>query len=70
MPQLSRADSAGTRSYVSPKRQEQANATRRAILEAAQRLFVANGVCVLGRAFQDDGLHIGDADVGFGWAHA
>ena len=43
MPQLSRTDSAGTRTYVSPKRQEQAKATRQAILEAAQRLFVANG---------------------------
>lgn len=43
MPELSRADSAGTRTYVSPKRQEQAKATRRAILQAAQQLFVANG---------------------------
>ena len=40
---MSRADSAGTRTYVSPKREEQAKATRRAILEAAQRLFVASG---------------------------
>ena len=43
MPEMSRADSAGTRTYVSPKREEQAKATRRAILEAAQRLFVSNG---------------------------
>jgi TetR/AcrR family transcriptional regulator, regulator of autoinduction and epiphytic fitness len=43
MPEMSRAGSAGTRTYVSPKREEQAKATRRAILEAAQRLFVANG---------------------------
>ena len=42
MPELSRA-AAGTRTYVSPKRTEQALATRRAILEAAQRLFVSNG---------------------------
>jgi AcrR family transcriptional regulator len=43
MPEMSRAGSGGTRTYVSPKREEQAKATRRAILEAAQRLFVANG---------------------------
>ncbi len=43
MPRLSRASSAGTRGYVSPKRAQQAKATRRAILEAAQRLFVSNG---------------------------
>ena len=43
MPEMSRAGSGGTRTYVSPKREEQAKATRRVILEAAQRLFVANG---------------------------
>ena len=37
------ADSAETRTYVSPKREEQANATRRAILEASQRLFLSRG---------------------------
>src|SRR5438128_4885209 len=31
------------RSYDSPRRREQASATRRAILEAARELFVANG---------------------------
>jgi AcrR family transcriptional regulator len=43
MPGVSRAISAGTRAYVSPKREEQAKATRRAILEAAQQLFARNG---------------------------
>ena len=43
MPEMSRAGSAGTRTYVSPKREEQAKATRGVILEAAQRLFVASG---------------------------
>ncbi|HEY5785160.1 MAG TPA: helix-turn-helix domain-containing protein [Microlunatus sp.] len=43
MVELSRGDSTTTRSYVSPKRTEQAKATRRAILEAAQRLFLSNG---------------------------
>jgi AcrR family transcriptional regulator len=32
-----------TRPYESPRRREQAEATRRAILEAAERLFVADG---------------------------
>ena len=32
-----------TRRYESPRRREQAEATRRAILEAAERLFVADG---------------------------
>jgi len=40
---MSRADSTGTRTYASPKRADQAKATRRAILDAAQRLFVGNG---------------------------
>jgi AcrR family transcriptional regulator len=40
---MSRADPAGTRTYVSPKREEQANATRTAILDAARRLFLSNG---------------------------
>ena len=40
---VSRGGSAGIRTYVSPKRQAQAKATRLAILEAAQRLFVSNG---------------------------
>jgi TetR/AcrR family transcriptional regulator of autoinduction and epiphytic fitness len=41
---LSRANtSAGSRAYVSPRRAEQAKATRRAILEAAQRLFLSRG---------------------------
>ena len=43
MANMSRADSAGTRTYVSPRREEQAKATRRAILETAQRLFVRDG---------------------------
>jgi AcrR family transcriptional regulator len=40
---MSRPDSDGTRTYVSPKRTQQAKETRRAIKEAAQRLFVSNG---------------------------
>jgi len=40
---LSRAQPTETRTYVSPKRAEQAQATRRAILDAAQRLFIARG---------------------------
>jgi AcrR family transcriptional regulator len=32
-----------TRKYESPRRREQAEATRRAILDAAERLFLANG---------------------------
>ena len=40
---LSRVDALGSRAYVSPRREEQAKATRRAILEAAQRLFLSNG---------------------------
>src|SRR4051812_28476425 len=32
-----------TRTYNSPRRQEQARATRRSILEAAERLFVRDG---------------------------
>ena len=43
MPEMSRADSTGTRTYVSPKRADQAKATRRAILESARRLFLSNG---------------------------
>jgi TetR/AcrR family transcriptional regulator of autoinduction and epiphytic fitness len=43
MTDLSRADTAGTRAYVSPRRAEQAKATRLAILEAAQRLFLSDG---------------------------
>jgi len=42
MPDLSRGDAAGTRRYVSPKREEQAKATRQAILAAARRLFTSN----------------------------
>ena len=42
MPDLSRGDSAATRKYVSPKREEQAKATRQAIREAAQQLFIRN----------------------------
>ena len=37
------ADTAETRTYVSPKREEQAKSTRRAILEASQRLFLRHG---------------------------
>jgi AcrR family transcriptional regulator len=37
------ADSTETRTYISPKREEQAKATRRAILEASQRLFLSRG---------------------------
>ncbi|MEP6979205.1 MAG: helix-turn-helix domain-containing protein, partial [Nakamurella sp.] len=33
----------GTRSYRSPRRAEQAAATRREVLEAARELFVAHG---------------------------
>ena len=40
---VSRGGSAGIRSYVSPKRDENAKATRWAILEAARRLFADNG---------------------------
>ena len=40
---VSRGRPAGIRTYVSPKREEQAKATRWAILEAAQRLFVSSG---------------------------
>jgi TetR/AcrR family transcriptional regulator, regulator of autoinduction and epiphytic fitness len=43
MSDLSRVDTVGSRAYVSPRRAEQAKATRRAILEAAQRLFLSNG---------------------------
>ena len=43
MADLSRASSASSRTYVSPRRAEQAKATRRAILDAAQRLFLSNG---------------------------
>jgi AcrR family transcriptional regulator len=32
-----------TRAYVSPRRQEQAAATRRSIVDAAQRLFEQQG---------------------------
>lgn len=42
MPDLSRGGASGTRRYVSPKREEQAKATRQAIREAAQRLFLTN----------------------------
>ena len=40
---VSRGGSTGNRTYVSSRRAEQAKATRLAILEAAQRLFVTNG---------------------------
>lgn len=43
MSDLSRVAAAETRTYVSPRREEQAKATRRAILEAAQRLFLKDG---------------------------
>ncbi len=43
MSDLSRGDAARTRAYVSPRRAEQAKATRRAILESARRLFLSNG---------------------------
>jgi TetR/AcrR family transcriptional regulator, regulator of autoinduction and epiphytic fitness len=43
MSDLSRGDAARTRAYVSPRRAEQAKATRRAILDAARRLFLSNG---------------------------
>ena len=43
MADLSRASSASGRAYVSPRRAEQAKATRRAILESARRLFLSNG---------------------------
>src|SRR5215218_5867466 len=43
MAKLSRGASGGIRTYVSPKRQEQAKTTRREILEAAQRLFISRG---------------------------
>jgi len=43
MSDLSRANTAGTRAYVSPRRAEQAKATRQAILESARRLFLSNG---------------------------
>ena len=43
MSDLSRASSASGRAYVSPRRAEQAKATRRAILESARRLFLSNG---------------------------
>ena len=42
MGDLSRGDAGGSRRYVSPKREEQAKATRQAIREAAQRLFLSN----------------------------
>ena len=37
------ADSTETRTYISPKREEQAKATRRAILDASRRLFLRDG---------------------------
>lgn len=43
MTKPSRGESATTRSYVSPIRTQQTKATRLAALEAAQRLFLANG---------------------------
>ena len=43
MSDLSRGDAARTRAYASPRRAEQAKATRRAILESARRLFLSNG---------------------------
>ena len=43
MSDLSRPSSATGRAYVSPRRAEQAKATRRAILDAAQRLFLNQG---------------------------
>ncbi len=43
MPGKSTANSTATRTYVSRKREEQAKATRRTILEAAERLFLENG---------------------------
>lgn len=44
MSDLSRANnSAGSRAYVSPRRAEQAKATRQVILDAAQRLFLSHG---------------------------
>jgi TetR/AcrR family transcriptional regulator of autoinduction and epiphytic fitness len=43
MSDLSRGDAARTRAYVSPRRAEQAKATRRVILDAALRLFLNHG---------------------------
>src|SRR5687768_8777249 len=44
MADLSRANnSPGSRAYVSPRRAEQAKATRQTILESARRLFLSNG---------------------------
>ena len=43
MSDLSKPSSASGRAYVSPRRAEQAKATRRAILESARRLFLSNG---------------------------
>ncbi len=39
------AERVKTRAYNSPRRREQAAATRREILEAAQRLFEKRGLC-------------------------